>query len=287
MTKVQTKQQLTGVNVVNEAQLNAITTVFEDDEVRIRRMHGSGSKLVLVFRGFIMDVNKTNIDEFARTASESGVNHVLFISDLKNSWYSRPGQVQKITRYVYEVVAETLVSEVNSIGISMGGYGAILFAQFLPIKNVAAFGPQIAVPNVLTTRENGSEMVFADDAVLPESLATSITDTAANFFIVVGGSATVDIEEVRKLPNAANLHIHFVNNCGHHTARRIKENGLLAKIVSAMLAGDNAKLTAIFGNLNIWNLQRNQSFLASVKPRLARMKQKILRDLGLEGRALT
>jgi len=69
----------------------------------------------------------------------------IFFIDRKCSWYhkgicSKSDSIKSTVEYIKQLIEP--YSEVSMIGVSMGGYAAILFGSLLNVKNVIAFIPQ-------------------------------------------------------------------------------------------------------------------------------------------------
>ncbi len=121
-----------------------IKSLVDDDELRLRWMPGNSTSLVVVFSGVQHNVGGLPLDEFVGTASEGARNHVLFVSDVKCSWFSRPQLNTRILDAINTFIDTHQIQDVVAIGNSMGGYGAILFSDRLPFRIVAAFSPHAA-----------------------------------------------------------------------------------------------------------------------------------------------
>jgi len=72
----------------------------------------------------------------------------LFIADIRNSWWhtsfgNLPGiGPPTLTKFILEKIEEANVEKTLFVGVSMGGYGAILFGCLTKATKVMAFSPQ-------------------------------------------------------------------------------------------------------------------------------------------------
>jgi len=73
---------------------------------------------------------------------------MLYVRDIKNSWWQTTysgieGHGPKpLAKFLNEKIAELDIDRVITMGLSMGGYGAILFGCLLNVDTVFAFSPQ-------------------------------------------------------------------------------------------------------------------------------------------------
>lgn len=106
-------------------------------------MH-KNDKLIVSFGG--ARINKMQKFESADTLNKMFPEYSkLFIIDRKSCWYHKGIQgksqcIETTLEYLKNII--NLYTEVTFIGVSMGGYAAILFGSLLNVKRVIAFIPQ-------------------------------------------------------------------------------------------------------------------------------------------------
>lgn len=224
---------------------------YQDESLLVKWLPGTGRHLVLVFTGIRHGLGGLPLDEFFRSASDNTRNHVLFISDLKRTWYSRLQLVHKVVETVKTFIAKHNISKTTAIGNSMGGYGAILFAGHLPLQKVVAFAPQISMhPEVLLeTRWIECRAHFGPD--LPASVRPSIKGNPARFYLFFGADSEADAAQAALLPKAANLSALTLKECGHDVAAFLKKSGLLKPVLADILNVEGAGINLILkGQVN-------------------------------------
>lgn len=217
-----------------------VRTLLSDREVLITWLPGQSRTLVLVFAGQGAARRGRDRLEFPDVASAQGRNHVLFISDLARSWYSRPGLCERIAGVVRGFMATHGIVDVAALGNSMGGFGAILFCKYLPIANVAAFVPQISMVNeVIDGPLWASSRARITDAV-EKDLGPILSGSRCRFSLVYGDHDEDDNIHRARVPLAGNVEVLVIRGCDHKVARWIKDRGMLPQIARAMLTGDRA-----------------------------------------------
>ncbi len=221
------------------------TVLSQDDELLIKWLPGTSRHLVLAFTGIRHQLGGLPMDEFIGTASDNASNHVLFISDLKRSWYSSARLMDKIVEAVTGFIAKHNIANTVAIGNSMGGYGAILFAELLPVSKVVAFVPQVSMhPDVLLeTRWIKHRPYFG--AELPPSLAPVIARSKAYFFLFFGVNSEADAAHAALLSKQPRLSLFMLQNCGHDVGAFLKNAGLLTPVFADIFNANGIGLPRI------------------------------------------
>lgn len=210
--------------------------LHEDADLLISWLPGAGHRAVLAFAGMVVALGGRQPLEFVGVAAAEG-RHVLFVSDLRHSWYSHPGLQDRIVRVVQDFCAAQGITDLCTIGNSMGGYGAILFASLLPVRHVAAFVPQILLtPELLAMQQWDEARACIQHGVVRDLVPGMLTSTA-RFTLVYGDQDIDDNIHAAHLPKAANIDPLIVKGCDHKVSRWLKDRGVLAALGSAMLDG--------------------------------------------------
>jgi len=214
--------------------------LMRDRELMVNWYPGSSDRLVLVFTGKHGGRGRLGYLEFTKVSQGGDSNHVLFITDLKRSWYSRPGLRARVTALVQGFIAGHGIAQVSAIGNSMGGYGAILFCDHLPISRVAAFVPQILLtPEVIDAPNWVVERAAITDQV-ERDLVPIMRNSPARFTLVYGDQDHDDRRHLAHLPRADNIDVLVLPGRDHGVARWLKQQGRLDHLAGAMINGDPA-----------------------------------------------
>jgi hypothetical protein len=157
-----------------------------------------------------------------------------------------PGQRDWISEFVRRFVTEHDIETIWSIGNSMGGYGAILFCDRLPISQVIAFVPQVFLAKQFLALRIWAKHVrsIRDDVV--RDLVPTMAVADCRFHIVSGDSFSDDIRQMghlrRQLPAAPHVRIVIAPGQRHSVVRWLQDHGQLANLVAALWAGDRQGL---------------------------------------------
>ncbi|OZA09010.1 MAG: hypothetical protein B7Y02_12150, partial [Rhodobacterales bacterium 17-64-5] len=220
--------------------------IHRDQDLAVAWVPGTSTRLVLVF--FSINRKPLHPDrlEFQAAASDNGRNHVLVINDRERSWYSMPGQRDRIVRVVRQFMARHGIETVWSIGTSMGGHGAILFSGVLPISNVVAFVPQVLMTRAVTDRLVWNAHRPRLRSGVEQDLTPIMAAADCSFNIVTGDKHHDDpihLAHIRKqLPDAGNVRIVVVPGQKHNVCNWLETQGKLADLIAALWAGDRLAL---------------------------------------------
>jgi pimeloyl-ACP methyl ester carboxylesterase len=235
------QRRLTRTDSLDDARL-----IHRDRDLAIAWQPGSSTRLVLVFISIRPGALHPGQLEFWSIASDHGRNHVLFINDRERSWYSAPGLRERIADEVRRFVARHGIEEIWSIGNSLGGYGAILFCDRLPISKVVAFVPQLFMSKEALAQPNWANYVAPIREGVERDLIPIMAAADCRFHIVTGDRFADDLlhmEHLRKmLPDAPKVRIVTAPGQSHYVAKWLKDHGQLAKLVTALWAGDRQGL---------------------------------------------
>ncbi len=220
--------------------------IHRDPDLAVAWIPGTSKRLVLVFFSISRKALHPDWLEFKDAASDNGHNHVLVINDRERSWYSMPGQRDRIARIVRQFISKHAIETVWSIGNSMGGHGAILFSSLLPISSVVAFVPQILMTKSVTDREVwNAHRPRIRKAVEPD-LTPIMAAAECRFNIVTGDrhhDDPIHFAHVRKqLPNASNVKFVVAPGQKHSVYKWLDSQGKLTNVIAALWAGDRQEL---------------------------------------------
>ncbi|MCV9962568.1 hypothetical protein OIU34_11725 [Pararhizobium sp. BT-229] len=194
-----------------------------------------GSKnLIIYFSG----TGKRN-GKFDFWASGQKINaNVLFVSDGLNHWYQQGIQgLGTTTEQTVESIkgfADTVGAErIFTVGASMGGYGAILYASLLGGQALAfSFDSVLKLPTSPSEKHmpEGAPIHYPDIVPLVESTNTRI-------HIYAGEMYTMDIVGALRMANLPSVTIDTLRGVDHSSARFVNLSAGLNKVITAFMEG--------------------------------------------------
>ena len=211
-------------------------TVLRDDDLFVRHLPGTTDRLVVVFTGAMHKAGGVPMDEFVGSASDGARNHLMMVSELRRSWYSRAGVQDRVEDVVMSFAERHRIGWMAAVGNSMGGYGALLFGGRMPFQVVAAFSPQVSMnPDAIDERRWARRRAhFGPELPLNASAGLAGRDVEA--FVSWGRDAPRDMAQADLLVRAPNVHQWRVRGAGHDLALKLKAAGLSRAVFDAKLA---------------------------------------------------
>lgn len=225
------------------AGLNRMRTLIEDDDLLIRYLPGTDARLTVAFTGVGRGLGGIQRDEFVRSAADGGASHALFVTDRRRSWYARTGLAARIIAAVQEIVARRGIARVATLGNSMGGFGALWFADRLGATVAMAFAPQASTDPAVLPEPRWAQFRAQMD---PAGIRTvdAVPGSACLRFAVFGARQRLDRPHADLIEARTGAQVYRLAEAGHGVARYLKERGQLAPLVAEMLAGDIAAVRA-------------------------------------------
>lgn len=107
---------------------------------------GSGDRLIVAFSG-VGDVARSEVRfEWGHSLVNACPDaHVIFVKDNLRHWYTNKAGQAQVIAYLESYVAEWGIKRTLAFGLSMGGYGALVFAALMRFDHVVALAPRSCV----------------------------------------------------------------------------------------------------------------------------------------------
>jgi pimeloyl-ACP methyl ester carboxylesterase len=214
---------------------------IDDDDLRISYVRGAGNVTVVAFSGIGHGFGGIQTEEFRKSLT-GGDASVVFVIDKKRSWYNG-GMSRRIITAVNKLIMAFGTQHCITLGNSMGGFGAIVFARhFVSCSQAIAFSPQSSVhPAIAPFETRWNEWRDQISAWDVKDAAASL-DAGIRYDLFFGAEDTMDgahAERFRRLATPATT-LHVIPACGHEVAAYLrteaKLSGVLAALVTAPIA---------------------------------------------------
>jgi len=204
-------------------------TLFENDALRIRYAPGHTRTLFVSFTGVLHGMGGIALDEFAGSGR---AHHCLFVSDLRRTWYNGTGLAEEICRIVRQKAKALGVRRIITIGNSMGGFGAILFARLLQADTAIAFTPQYSFDSRIVPGE--TRWSEYRESIATWEFPTALPLRARTRYYLFSGVDRMEMQHTELFPQAPNLALFLVGG-GHTVAQAIKDSGCLGRVIRACI----------------------------------------------------
>lgn len=223
--------------------------IWEAPPFRIDFLDGAGEDLVIACASIGHDPERPPAPEFVATAVGRGgaapPRRALFVSDASRSWGNDPGFEAALRGALAAVTARAPVRRIAAIGLSMGGFAALVAARILPVDCVLAFSPQFSV---LPARVPEETRWARWRAALPAEIrwpeAPLPPPGGAQAWLFHG--ARDDLAQALRFPRQAGTEQILFPDLDHSgLVPHLKARGALSGLLEAALAGDRRRLLRI------------------------------------------
>ncbi|WP_120507044.1 alpha/beta hydrolase [Rahnella bruchi] len=197
--------------------------------------HYNSNKLAIFFSG--TDKTEGKFDFW--NVGNSLNCHKLFFNNGSNEWYQRGiigfgdsihGTVEKIR----SLCKEFSITEVFLVGVSMGGYGAILFGALLNAK-ILAFGFD---SKLKITGSRSAKRLPKDIKILYDDLRPVIENSDCHVTQICGECDALDLYSASRIFSLKNVKSISLRGIGHGSAPFINENYNLVEYISNWMNND-------------------------------------------------
>ena len=110
----------------------------------------------------------------------------------------------------------------------MGGFNAIMFSNFFPIKKVIAFSPQFSIHPGLS--KDKTYLNYA--ARIKKWKYKQLKFNNKTKYVLIFGGSKNEKYHASKIPNQKNIKIITIDGCDHATAPFLKKEKKLKKLIS-------------------------------------------------------
>lgn len=208
--------------------LNNIEIVYEDADLLVqadRSSISSADTILTSFTGIGHGMGGIDIQriEFAGTARRCGL---IFVTDKNRSWGNNldPDNLAELLR---PMLGE---KSVVTIGNSMGGFLALVFASIIGARVAIAFAPQFSVdPAIVPDEPRWMEYRKNVKTFRYPSLAGQL-DRAVRYYTINGDTPLEKVHWTR-FPTKENIHHFVVSGVGHDVALQLKKAGVLNRLI--------------------------------------------------------
>lgn len=177
-------------------------------------------------------------EEFKNTLASLHVS-MVFVTDKTKTWYNNIGTVDYIKISLDRITKrQGTGTKVIFLGLSMGGFGAILFSSICKCDKVIAFSPQIDISPKLTTNWDmryNKHVNHLDEFIHP-TVGECFSDGV--HYDIVCGKNVIDKIHLEKIPKRKNINKIIIKEAGHNVPAYLKENNQLFSFLEKLIIED-------------------------------------------------
>lgn len=189
----------------------------------------------------------------------------LFLRDRERSWYiSRDGR-EALLAHMRALIERHGYRALSFVGLSMGGYAALRFAQDFPQARVFSMSP---APSLDVTRFgpfviNPQDWLHEHDAFTGTDLVPN--GDPARYFLLYGDDGITDIANMERFHRLGWAGLHVLPGVGHNIAGHLLRQGRLDETMRRFVAGE--AYGGIAAWLGGWALHENCPSLLMLRAR--------------------
>lgn len=190
----------------------------------------SSKKLVLLFSGTYKNGGRFDFWNVAQALKMHA--NVLLLNNGKNQWYQQGipdfgKSLADSVAYIQKLAKELRTTEIYTVGVSMGGFGAVLFGSGLKAK-VLAFGIDslVCIPGSRSLKS-----MHPSTAIDIPDLKPLLIDRKLNFTLIVGEMDILDLYGASRLAGIPGIKTISVRGMDHGGGRYIDKTMGLASFI--------------------------------------------------------
>lgn len=217
--------------------------------------------------------------EFVHSLQDKNCD-VLFLRDRHRAYYhlgvkGLGDDIDEVADVLNQTISERKYRLVVTLGHSMGGYAALLFASRIRVDVCIAVSPRTFLDPENRARYGDGRFREEIDRLYRSQLNTTSTyydlrryflsgdsrlyENSCKYFVFFGGSDRLDrIHASRMAGLNRSFSIYEVKNAGHNAARQMRDSGLLSRVVDSVLSyNDRRNPDELFQSISSDNSVRN------------------------------
>ncbi|WP_122074532.1 hypothetical protein [Pseudophaeobacter sp. EL27] len=202
---------------------------------------GEGGGIV-VFTSYNANAAKRGLLEFAASASNQGARHCIFVTDRRQGWFQGQDFSSAVLRAVSDYVSRHRLTRLMTVGVSMGGYGAVSYAAELGADSALAFAPQYCPrPGTFPADQRWAEA----RARIPEFSRPSLNESMGSqiqYTLLHGRWNAEDSQHWQAFAQGSKIDHFLADRSSHDVIDPLREAGVLYPVVDAAWVKDRTRM---------------------------------------------
>jgi pimeloyl-ACP methyl ester carboxylesterase len=209
--------------------------LLNDETCRIVHEPGDNGRAIVSFAGIGYALGGIQVEEFRKSLDGASFD-IYYVIDKERRWYN--GCYDAVVATINRSLAARRVEATVTLGNSMGGFGAVLFASALNrCRRAIAFSPQSSVsPAVVPFEDRWREWTrHIAHWLVPDAIPQMKAEI--EYLLFFGAADPRDQRHAdRFAAGAGQTLLCRIDDSGHGVAAEIKRRGLLIPLLDALLS---------------------------------------------------
>ncbi|PWR18228.1 hypothetical protein [Zavarzinia compransoris] len=208
----------------------------------IRRQNAE-SKICVICVASIGNVGKFYDDgrpalfwEFSETIHRLGDVSAIFVQDRGRTWFNDPNGLEAMIDAIRDTLKEWKVQRVVTMGLSMGGFGALLLASRLKVDLAISIAPQTAIArDLIKGHDHRWDDLIAPVPRFPNGDLSTLNVGETEVVLMAGDLVPEDIWHIQRMPARSKSHIYMFPGAEHNLCNWLRDRGQLMPILAALI----------------------------------------------------
>lgn len=261
--------------------VTTLKAIHEDPALVVLRAQWRGVEQpgppVIVFGSGSDEVRAGRRHEFLGTMTALG-RAWLFVVDRERSFYAQPGMADRIAALALDEMQRTGSAFVDTLGQSMGSFGAVGFATRLPVRVALAFGPRYSPDSRIVPDPRFDHILPRFHGRFPFPTLDAWLRAAGQAVVLYGDRGPDLAHHVRLSAPPGAIH-RILRGVGHDLPHVLRTRGQLFALIQTALSADRAALDAVLEEIGFRDpgrLRLRERLRLAARP-LARVARRLLK----------
>lgn len=209
---------------------------FAGYEIKVHS--GTTKQLIVVFSG-VGNVASGEVHfEWGNSlvqASEGA--HIIFIKDNCRQWYTNPaGQAEVVAYLKYYIQSQGITSSL-AFGLSMGGYGALVFASLMTFNYVIALSSRSCVGKKATFDTRNKTLMQGIDNKALGAITPALINPASQYIFIASSDQNNDLKHLALLKKSCPEGVFYLTRGDHNLGHEMNLQGQMQPFLKWLVGG--------------------------------------------------
>lgn len=208
----------------------AIPTLFEDDHMKITYLDGEGDFCMVTFVGVGLGQGGVDIQNEEFKKLDPNLGPQIFVFDKNRSW-GNAIDFEKMTSIIAPISENR---RVITMGLSMGGFLAVVASKYLSPEACIAFVPQYSMHPQIMPGERRWAAYARNITKWNIPSLEAYFDQETQFYVFFTADP-MERQHLVKFPDQDNIQTYMVRTNGHNVGQAMKDAGILYPTIEACM----------------------------------------------------